>query len=1035
MQPLCLLDPMPVRKVLAAGMTVTGGEDDVNRMNERERGKRQIDIEEDGTFGTWATKETMVTEHVTQGTVSQAAVHASSQVVGSVLHFAFIVFACFIAFLCRSDADFDLCCELATFSEGSHIVFFSRLATFIMSQDRGKDPVDSLTTARQGHNTKTFDSPFKVDPTVDGKRDDPVWHFVARGHYLDGSTAAGRKSGRRCLCRLCGHSICGGAKAAKEHFSKSEKFRCEAATPAMWNAIWSKDMTKCPKEFASAIETLQSHLPAPPSVPLAGTRGARDVGVGRSTPANEPLPLRDGVGSATFDEESTRAFIESCRWGGSAGSSAPALAPVFRSGRQSDAARGGTAVARGASPRSSSEYPWLPPPPSRAAQRPVVHRAHGTAHPDLSLHVVPAPVSDSSPTLVPTTTGGGRSAPQPPPVLTRTLDPLQRIRDLAVAQSAAPVSPGGLLDAGVLGGRATTGRCRGTYRQQAVTSYYSEPLERAWHLQIMRFIVESGMPFNSTKLESFKRMFTMIIPSGVPGAPAPTFPSYHMLRTTLLDELDGEVHKLEVPRAEKLVRCQWNLRLLDRPLLCDDGVGERPGVFGKWVHYWQAVEDEAAVDQLLVRGTGVLAKVTEEDLSLAKERIHAISHMGAERRVAESDRRRCRVGGRGRGGRGRAGVGGRTRGDAGSAPQTRRQRTDSGIRRARMRWDEGDFLFDSTSSDDDDFFASGTHASTGDDRGDADDRGDDRDDSDDRGFRITHPRSPAPVVGTEEETEFGGPGPLRQAQTRCTPAGAPVHSTGAGLEDGGARREPPPHTSDGGLEEGEVAPTPTCGKDGEDERPPMDHHVGLDCPPDSLPPTDELFTMDSALASLPDVSLLISPTLPVVAPPEPARRDDACRDRGFDEFGGDTILHPPESGTPAIFHVGAPWAMEQGLAEEAARNRRSGPHVAAQRSLEGSLEAAPGDFLAQGGYGSQLLSDGVSSVHPPEEGPQREPHRGRAETLEARPLGVIRSDGGEGMSEDTAQPGSADGGRSFRGGHRAQRVIDRSPQHCQAQHT
>ncbi|GBG76465.1 hypothetical protein CBR_g22213 [Chara braunii] len=286
----------------------------------------------------------------------------------------------------------------------------------------------------------------------------------------------------------------------------------------------------------------------------------------------------------------------------------------------------------------------------------------------------------------------------------------------------------------------------------------------------------------------------------------------------------------------------------------------------------------------------------------------------------------------------------------------------------------------------------------------------------DTGFKITHPRSPAPVVGTEEETEFRGPGPLRQAQTRCTPAGAPVHSTGAGLEDGEARREPPPHTSDGGLEEGEVAPTPTCGKDGEDERPPTDHHVGLDCPPDSLPPTDELFTMDSALASLPDISLLISPTLPVVAPPEPARRDDAGRDRGFDEFDGDMILHPLESGTPAIFHVGAPWAVEQGLAEEVARNRRGGPHVAAQRSLEGSLEAVSRDFLAQGGHGSQLLSDGVSSVHPPEEGPQQEPHRGPAETLEARPPGVIRSDAGESVSEDTAQPGSADGGRSFRGG-------------------
>ncbi|GBG59869.1 hypothetical protein CBR_g66675 [Chara braunii] len=240
--------------------------------------------------------------------------------------------------------------------------------------------------------------------------------------------------------------------------------------------------------------------------------------------------------------------------------------------------------------------------------------------------------------------------------------------------------------------------------------------------------------------------------------------------------------------------------------------------------------------------------------------------------------------------------------------------------------------------------------------------------------------SPTLVVGTEEETEFGGPGPLRQAQTRCTPTGAPVHSTGAGLEDGEARRELPPHTSDGGLEDGEVAPTPTCGPDGEDERSTTGHHVDLNCPPDRLPRTDELLNMDSVLAFL-----------------------------GFDEFDGDTILHPPEFGTPAIFHVGAPWAVEQGLAEEVARNRRGGPPFAAQRSLGGSLEAASGDFAAQ-------LSDGVSSVRPPDEGPQREPHRGSTETLEARPPGVIRSDGGEGMGHDTAQPGSADAGRSIGGG-------------------
>ncbi|GBG88548.1 hypothetical protein CBR_g48017 [Chara braunii] len=194
----------------------------------------------------------------------------------------------------------------------------------------------------------------------------------------------------------------------------------------------------------------------------------------------------------------------------------------------------------------------------------------------------------------------------------------------------------------------------------------------------------------------------------------------------------------------------------------------------------------------------------------------------------------------------------------------------------------------------------------------------------DTSFGITHPRSPAPVVGTEEETDFGGHGTLRQAQTQCTTTGGLVHSTGAGLEDGEARREPPPHTSDGVLEDEEVAPTPTSGQDGEDERPPT---------------------------------------------------------------------------------------VEQGLAEEVARNRRGGPPVAAQRSLGGSLEAASGDFVAQGDHGSHQLSDGVSSVRPPDEGEQREPHRGSTETLEARHPGVICSD--EGVAHDTAQPGSANTARSI----------------------
>ncbi|GBG85750.1 hypothetical protein CBR_g40479 [Chara braunii] len=363
----------------------------------------------------------------------------------------------------------------------------------------GKDPADSSNSARQGHNTKSFDSPFKVDPTTDGKRDDPVWHFIARGRYLDGSTAAGRKSGRRCMCRLCGRSMCRGAKAAKEHFSKSENFRCEVATPAVWYAIWSKDMTKCTKEFVSAIEALQSLSHGHPNFQWPPLR----------YPEHSVPPL-----------DSATAPLETV----------PSSSPAVRV----------TVVAAG----HIAMMGKLEPSRVAADARQPASLVGEQAMPGLGASEVPIPVSDSSPTPLPPTTGVASAAPH---VLTGSLDPLYRMRDIAAAQSATPESPGGLLDVGILGGPATTGRGRGTFRQQAVTSYYSDPLEHAWHLQIMRFIVESGMTFNCVKLESFKRMFAMIIPPRVPGAPTPKVPTYHMVRTSLLDELDAEVQKCVRP--------------------------------------------------------------------------------------------------------------------------------------------------------------------------------------------------------------------------------------------------------------------------------------------------------------------------------------------------------------------------------------------------------------------------------------------------------------------------------------------------------
>ncbi|GBG76433.1 hypothetical protein CBR_g22181 [Chara braunii] len=624
--------------------------------------------------------------------------------------------------------------------------------------------------------------------------------------------------------------------------------------------------------FRSALKTLTEQL-------VNSVNGARDVGVGRSTPANEPPPLRDGVGSAAFDEESTRAFIESRKWGGSAGSSAPALAPVFRSDRQSDAARGGTAVAPGASPRSSSEHPWLPPPQSRATQRPMIHHAHGTAHPDPShapadarhsasvprfgeqvdhgvpAEEVPAPVSDSSPTLVPTTTGGGRSAPQPPPVLTGTLDPLQRICDLAVAQSATPVSPGGLLDAGVLGGRATTGRCRGTYRQQAVTSYYSDPLERAWHLQIMRFIVESGMPFNNTKLESFKRMFTMIIPSGVPGAPAPRLPSYHMLRTTLLDKLDGEV--------QKCVRPVLDTSRETGCTIMTDG--------------WTNIRGQTLCNYLV--GTEIRVVYVSTDVMRGKKDASALANAWLKR-VKSMDVQLSDI--------------------------TAFVMDSAGVNVAAME------VFQ-------------------------------KDESVKHIFWI-------PCVAHIMDLILEDIGGIDWVASRISQ----VRLVTRFFKRHGHARE---------VLEAHLTKTLLL---------PAETRFGM-----NVIMMERLVALRAALTD-------------VVA-------DDRWRE---------TVWSTSKIRKDAA----------EGLAEEVARNRRGGPHVAAQRSLEGSLEAASGDFLAQGGHGSQLLSDGVSSVHPPEEGPQQEPHRGPAETLEARPPGVICSDGGEGVSEDTVQLGSADGGRSFRGG-------------------
>ncbi|GBG92633.1 hypothetical protein CBR_g56577 [Chara braunii] len=310
------------------------------------------------------------------------------------------------------------------------------------------------------------------------------------------------------------------------------------------------------------------------------------------------------------------------------------------------------------------------------------------------------------------------------------------------------------------------------------------------------------------------------------------------------------------------------------------------------------------------------------------------------------------------------------------------------------------------------------------------------------GAVVNRPRSPEPAVGTAEETQLH-----RMPSTDVVTGadGAPraeVAPAGVGLEDGEA---PPPPTIGGGLEDGEVAHTPACAQDGleslrysreevaralascgyrtEDIRDTLAGYpdrlqqgVRLHCPLGSLPRTDELLAIDAALAGLPKISIMISPSLRDVAPPKAAPLDETHHNTESDAIGGDTRLHTSEvRSSHASFHVGGPWAVEQGLADEVARNRRGGPRVAAQRSLEESLEAASVDHVAPGGRGSQDFSDGGSLVPTRAAGQQAEPHPGPTEATEAQVPGVVRSGGREGAGRDLAQPRSAVDGQPVGG--------------------
>ncbi|GBG79743.1 hypothetical protein CBR_g30007 [Chara braunii] len=425
----------------------------------------------------------------------------------------------------------------------------------------------------------------------------------------------------------------------------------------------------------------------------------------------------------------------------------------------------------------------------------------------------------------------------------------------------------------------------------------------------MRFIVESGMPFNCVKLESFEHMLTLIIPPEVPGVPTPKPPTYHMIRTTFLDELDAEVQKCvkpvlataatygctimtdgwtnirgqtlcnylvgttrgatyiatDVMRGKKdatALAQAWlrrlkslDIKLADITAFVTNSVSSNVSamkVFHKdesvkhifWIPYvahvmdlilediggieWVATRiaqarlvtkvfkrhsharevlqaftmktlllpaetrfgthmvesDTRQIDKILRRYDEMIVRcssacaalevdeqdallevfdrrrtmfkspahvaammldpefrdhtmpddeemqhVTKEELTPARERMRAVSRMGATCCLRECDTRRCRSGGRGGGRRGGRGRGGRGGPGGRCSVASRGRATDELVRKPRQRWDEGDFLYESSSSDDEDFFGTGRPAHDGD--SDFDDYHPDVDDDDD----------------------------------------------------------------------------------------------------------------------------------------------------------------------------------------------------------------------------------------------------------------------------------------------------------------
>ncbi|GBG78798.1 hypothetical protein CBR_g28021 [Chara braunii] len=465
-------------------------------------------------------------------------------------------------------------------------------------------------------------------------------------------------------------------------------------------------------------------------------------------------------------------------------------------------------------PRSAA--PQSHPPPHQDVQGTAAHThppstqaAEGTGPPP------PIPLSDSSPTPAVET------APTFAGVVAGDLDPMERLRNIPLPQAATPASLAGLFDMSASG---TVARGRGTYKQQAVTSGATvmrgrkdaQALEKAWLHRLKTLDIQ---------LSDITAFVTDS--AGSPYERAWSRWSFIHSKTR---------KRLEVGRAEKLVRCHWNLHLLDRPSLTEDAPHDKPDQFGKWVHYWQHLEDELPTDQQLVAGSGARLAATQEEMRVARERMRSVSRMGTEHRLVQSNkRRRGRVRGRGgrggrggRSGRGRGGHGGRGRGSAGGiCPRSaqlglRDEAMVKLIRFPRQHWDKGDFLYHSSDSDDEDFFCTAMPRG-GDDDGRPDDDRPDDDDSDDGagdgrdpqslrrgggtgGRGAVAPRDAARDGGGLDVVDGGGGSGGPQAEdtgaalerTRADVAMDAEQHVGVDIVDGGGSRDgqaSPPHGS------------------------------------------------------------------------------------------------------------------------------------------------------------------------------------------------------------------------------------------------